>query len=232
MQTFEFNSKIYHKKINRRTISHPIIAVILIIILLTLSLCFIKAFPKSNTVDYYFVSADCLQAYSQAEKLSRKVADSGGAGYCLYDKKYYILVSVYLDEQSANNVKDIISDDYPNAQIYKLSINKYTDYPAITSQSLSTIYKLLKCYTNYSMNNISYDQLLIGLIQIKDEYYKEYESFIDEHKSNSRLNPIKEHLSNINDSLNTLTTVEEHGISQALLYHTSSIILDLYYASV
>ena len=75
---------------------------------------------KKTATGYYAVAADRFETESLAPIGADEIKELGGAGYVLYDKKYYLLVSAYANREDAEKVCRRMSGY--NGCIYEITI--------------------------------------------------------------------------------------------------------------
>lgn len=96
----------------------------IILIFLALALYF-KRDKVFKQTTFYFVYAEKSRKSNELEVLSEKVKNLGGAGNVIqYENCYYLILSVYSDEKSAENVVKNNKEIYENISFLKLSSKK------------------------------------------------------------------------------------------------------------
>ena len=207
MSSYFFDYNLYKKRLNKKTgLFIPVC--IFIIILLMVAICFI--YPKSKTVNFYFVEVGNYMQYSQANSLAQEIQQKNAAGYVHFDGRYHVLTSYYLNLEDAENVVNNIKDEYPNANVFTLSIKqaKYANTNKenkTIKQTIESNEKLIKqLYTEiirYDKNEISKDKFDLSLKRLSSDYSDIIDEFSSSFKTNSKMTNAKEKLTTIKNTI-------------------------------
>lgn len=233
MTNYSFDITSYHKKINKKK-SIPFLVLILMII--SLSVCWYFINPKAeNFYQFYIVYADRFNTYKQASSLASKIQTEGGAGYIFYDQYYYVFVNTYANENSAEKVVENIKDDYSNANIYHLKINKLNSFKNSKLDQQKSLYDyntslantLLELTGNsikYDSHETSYEQYIISIKNSK-EYTQKLSTECIKHLSyDLTFNTIKSNIQKINNSLDAMSSLDSVNITWKAKFYNCQIL--------
>jgi hypothetical protein len=73
-----------------------------------------------ESMQWYAVQVGSFATLEEAETAAADAHDKGGAGFVYKDGSYRVLVSSYLTQTEADEVRQKIAGTYPNAAVYKL----------------------------------------------------------------------------------------------------------------
>lgn len=210
MQEYVFDYRQYKKNVSKKNKFSPLIFII-IIALLGLAV-YLKPSKKLMSC-FYFVSAGEYLSYNDAKNVSSEIIEKQGAGFIHYDGTYHVLISFYPTEKSAKNVLEQIKNDYKNACIYKMEIEKFKkikNFNAEQNELLNNLYiknnntikKLYDLFIDYQKNQLPSNEFLFALKEIERDY--SYSDFDKNFTTNSKYYQCKKYLISIKDSLKNI----------------------------
>lgn len=159
-----------------------VISIIFIFFIFLIFLAFVLHFKRDKMfkqTTFYFVYAEKSQNSSDLENLSEKIKNLGGAGKIFqYEKYYYLILNVYNDEESAENVVKNNKEIYENISVLKLSSKKISYKTAKTikqsAPSVSYIKNLNLAFNEiyqqgleYLAGKISDNDLCVAILKLK-----------------------------------------------------------------
>lgn len=168
------------KSFKMRIISAVI--VILFFLIFIVILAFVLHFKRDKMLKqstFYFVYVEKSQNSNNLEILSEKVKDLGGAGKIFqYEKYYYLILSVYTDEESAEDIVRKNKKLYENIEILKLSLKNVSNKTAKIIKKLqasvsyiknlnSAVDEIYKLNLEYLSGKLSDNDLCVAVLKLK-----------------------------------------------------------------
>lgn len=116
--------------------------------IIVLLACLIVSRKKENLYtgkDLFFVCTNKSKNPSSLEVEKELVQNLGGAGVLfLNNREFYLIVNVYFEKDHAEEVKDKIKKDFPNASVLKISLTKLKNAKYFrNNENAKTLLKLL-----------------------------------------------------------------------------------------
>lgn len=234
MQTYQFDYSQYKKRINKKT-NNSILPVLIVIILLLLGLAVFLMPKKTSTIQYYFVEVDCVLKYSDANDIATEIQQQNAGGYVYFDGKYHILASFYLDIESAKQVAENISTEYPNAQVFTLESSEYIENSNLSSKQNEALSNLNNANVNlinalYNLTikfdtvEISEKELAIDLTKLSNSYDNSAKYFYTQFRNNSKYEITKKYTAEIAASVKNLSE-QSTNLSKMLKYELIKIVI-------
>ena len=234
MNNYVFNYDQYKKTINKKNKTSFLLLFFIVIILL--GLCIFIYPKKSNTIEFYFVEIDNFQTFKEANNLSLKINESGGAGYVYFDGKYRVLASFYSNYDNAKKVADNLKNDYTNATVFTMETNNFHNIINLNSHQNNSIKNLLETtyktilqledlIINYELKNISNNELNLHIKNHQTEFDEVYNDFINNFNNLSKYNLAKDYLVKMQQCFKNISTIENQNISSNLRYETVKLVI-------
>ena len=119
----------------------------------------------------------------------------GGAGYVYFENVYHVLASFYPTKKQAESVVKNIKDEYENASVYKIDINKFYKNKALNEAQNNVIKDVVSSTSNFiskfydliielDTDQISHNNFNLEVKRLTDSTTK----YIDEFKTQFKLN--------------------------------------------
>lgn len=163
---------------------------------------------------FYYVCAAKQKGVKSLEEMQESIKETGGAGLIYKKEKYnYIILNVYLDEESANNILEKNKEKYPRGEIFELKTNKLSSATKQQIKSNETIYKFIKVF------NKNIEEIYLILM-------KYFSGEISENSICTKIMSIKFEIEDLSDQIesiegNRIQTVTKNYLNLEIMYFES-----------
>jgi hypothetical protein len=178
-----------------------------------------------ESTTFFAIQMDAFNTQENAETRADEIKKLGGAGYIVHDKYYRVLAIVFMDEASANNVKEQLKIDNIESQIYKIMHPKVNMNVTATKEKVNVIKSAFSLWQekmrsleqlilDLDSNKISVENTKDVVAQIKSDVEKGHSSLQEctaSQESTEILNGLIELYNNGLDSLNQI--INENSIN-------------------
>ena len=212
--------------------------IIFLIIIFLLSLCiFLKPIQTKKTT-FYFVEIDNFQTYKHAQILSNELQNLNTSPLIYFDKSYHVLIGFYSSKKSAETVCEKLKNDYSNSTVFELGFLKNFSYKNLSKTQNSCVENLIKTtyeitlkienlLNNFECKKTTFNKVKIYMKEQNEICIESCDDFFEAFKTDSIFNSIKPHVSNIVNSLNSISNLNESNFSSQCRYELMNIAINL-----
>lgn len=232
-QPFEFNYLEYKNKTSKK-IAFPISILIIIIILLSALIIYVK--PEKN-YQLYFVELNAFPTYIQANDFATEVKQKNGAGYIYYSTKYHVFANFYCNKKDAESVLSNVKNVYQNSKIYTISLKILKSLKNLgknqaksiknTANFLNFLISELSALSiDYDNTNINFYELQTNFKNLSEKFETYYSNFCKQFQYEYQANTSKKYLTNIHNSLQTLSNLDNNCLACEIKYLCIEIVIN------